>query len=370
MNDVKKRASHFILSAVVYAFGCEEEASRLSSISQILTQSDLKRVIGNAEYHKLEPLLHCICEDCMKLGYPLHIPDSFLDHLSAVYDRELARSAIILHGARKAFSALEHAGVRVVPLKGVYLSSRFYEMEGARSFRDLDLLVERDALPALNEALLGSGFLPHPGRPSFVPAPAYTVYFLPMENSDLNMEIDIHVGLHWPQEYFRRTSLRPEDLWSEACPYNYEGTVTWSMSLEHLVITTLLDVAINHRYALLIKFRDIVEIMHKMDIDWASVIEWCQTWKVVSFVSPGLSLLKGLLAYSTDLTDNLSIPVPTYLLLKLFSRELAVEDLPDRRARAFSPSNLLFFLLADTFRERARGLIHMPGHILRGRRRF
>jgi hypothetical protein len=282
----------------------------------------------------------------------------------------MARTTMIHYGAVKALSALAEAGIRAVPLKGFYLASCSYERKSARGFKDLDLLVEPTALMGLNEALLGAGFQPAPDRPSFVPAPAYTVYSLPMEGSDTAMEIDIHIGMHWPEEYEHRTSFRSEDLWSSAAAEEVEGMRLWALSPEHLVITTLLDVAVNHRYARLVKFRDVLEILRTAEVDWVEVEAWCRRWEVRSFVGPGLRFLAemdGGINMPSGMLDSL---LPSYAAMRMFLRALPAAALPDHRSRSFSFANLMFFGLSDTPRERARGLLHMPGHILRGRRRF
>jgi hypothetical protein len=184
------------------------------------------------------------------------------------------------------------------------------------------------------------------------------------------MEIDIHIGMHWPEEYESRTAFRREDLWSYASRQELEGMPAWVLSTEHLVVTTLLDVAVNHRYARLVKFRDVLEIVRRGGVDWDEVERWCRSWEVRSFAGPGLRYLCAMdpsLAVPPGVLDAVS---PSYAAAKLFTRLLPETALPDHRSRSFSPVNLLFFILADTPRARASGLLHLPGHMLRGRKRF
>ena len=368
--DIDGYADRFLLAVVAYPFGDERKAGQLAELADNLSPAGIIRMAENATYHELIPLLHIVAGDCAQLGYPLPLPGRMLEKWSQVYERELVRSAVIHHGAQKALSALEDAGVRTIPLKGSYLTSRFYQKGGARSYRDLDLLVEKGSLQALNNALLGAGFQPHPGRPSFVPAPAYTVYFLPMEDSDVMMEIDIHIGMHWPKEYFQKTSFRSEDIWAEAARDNMDDLPVWAMSPAHLVITTFLDCAVNHRYARLIKFRDIIEVIRAAEVDWDEVESWSDRWGVRSFVGPGLKLL-------SEMDPGVPIPpqvvsslLPSYPMMRLFLNVLPATALPDHRGRSFSLLNLLFFMLGDTLGERARGLAYLPYHMFRGRRKF
>jgi hypothetical protein len=363
-------SSSLILAATAYRYGNVSEAARLSELSAGVTPQESGRLEENAAYHELEPLLHTIATDCGELGFPLRLPPQLTERWSQVHAREMARTAIIQYGAEKALGALEKAGIRAIPLKGFYLSSRTYEKKSARGFKDLDLLVERSSLKGLHDALVSAGFNPAPDRPSFVPAPAYTVYSLPVGDKDTVMEIDIHIGMHWPGEYERRTAFRAQDLWTAASPEEVEGMRLWALSPEHLVITTMLDVAVNHRYARLVKFRDVLEITRRVDVDWDTLVSWCRRWEVCSFVGPGLR-------YLAEIDPSLSIPLnvsspllPSYYAMKAFLHALPVALLPDHRSRSFSAANLLFFLLSDTPSQRARGLLNIPRHVFRGRRRF
>lgn len=363
-------SSLFLLAAVAYRFGDEGEAARLAKLAGRMTPSGMDRLTVNAAYHELEPLLHLIATDCSACDQPLELPPELAARWSQVHAREAARSTIIHYGAEKALSALAEAGVRAAPLKGFFLASESYEKKSARAFKDLDLLVEPDTLAQLNEALLGAGFQPASHRPAFVPAPAYTVYSLPLEGSDTAMEIDIHTGMHWPGEYESRTSFRSEDLWSYSSRHEVEGMPAWVLSPEHLIITTFLDVAVNHRYARLVKFRDILEILSGTEVDWAETEDWCRRWEVRSFVGPGLRYLDGMDSSLAIPSGTLDAMLPSYAAMKMFTRFLPVSALPDHRSRSFSLANLLFFVLADAPRERANGLLRLPGHMLRGRKRF
>jgi len=366
----KDISGSFLLAATAYRYGDGAQAESMAEMAARLTPDGAGRLEENAAYHELEPLLHTVAVDCSESGFELKLQPELLQRWSQAHAREKARTTIIHFGAVKALGALEKAGIRAIPLKGFYLTSGLYERKSARGFKDLDLLVERPSLAGLNDALLAAGFEPAPARPSFVPAPAYTVYSLPVEGTDTAMEIDIHIGMHWPEEYERRTRFRSQDLWSGASREEVEGMHLWALSPEHLVITTMLDAAVNHRYARLVKFRDLVEVARRLEIDWQAVDDWCRRWEVRSFVGPGLLYL-GEIDERLDMpTGTLDSILPPYAAMRAFLRALPVQGLPGHRSRSFSPANLLFFLLSDTGPERARGLLRVPRHMFRGRHRF
>ncbi|MEW6554197.1 MAG: nucleotidyltransferase family protein [Actinomycetota bacterium] len=367
---IEDASARFTLAATAYRYGDPGQAAQLNGLADALTPGEAGRIGANAAYHELEPFLHTVAADCSEQGYMLPLPPEMLEGWSQAHTREMARTAVIHYGAVKALGALDAAGVRAIPLKGFYLSSRVYTRKSARAFKDLDLLVEEASLADLHAALLDGGFEPAPGRPAFVPAPAYTVYRLPMEDGLTAMEIDVHIGMHWPAEYERRTALNAGDLWDGASPVEVEGMRLWALSAEHLFITTLLDAAVNHRYARLVKFRDALELLRSAEVDWGAVESWSRRWEVRSFVGPGLR-------YLVEIDPSLSIPreaqdslMPSYATMRGFMRALPAIGLPDHRSRSFSPANLLFFMLSDTARERARGLLSTPSHLIRGRHRF
>ncbi|NPV60702.1 MAG: hypothetical protein HPY75_13725 [Actinobacteria bacterium] len=371
MRRMENPATDFLFRATAHRFGDGESARELARSAERLNEPALARdLLRNASYHELEPLLHAVVVDCMRSGHDPGLPQDLLDAWEEASARESARTAVIQFGAAKALKALEEAGIGAIPLKGFYLAARCYERKSARGFRDLDLLVREEDLGGLHRSLLDAGFQPAPERPSFVPAPACTVYSLPLAESGMAMEIDIHVGMHWPAEYERRTSFRASDIWDEAVAERVEGMAFLAMRPEHLVITTLLDVAVNHRYARLVKFRDVIETLRSRDLDWNKLVEDTRRWGVRSFVAPGLLYLCRMdpsCPVPSGVVDSL---LPSYAFMRAFLRALPAEALPSHRSRSFSPANLLFFLLADDRRERYRGLAYIPKHLLKGLHRF
>lgn len=363
-------ADTFLLRAVSYRFGTEEDAGELCRLARGMDSGGWERLRCNAEYHEMVPLLHAIDEDCSAAGAPLSLPPGLARRWAEDHLWEQARTAVIRSAAEKALRALADGGLRAAPLKGFFLDSMVYARKGIRAYRDLDLLVEEGSLSRLNHILLSSGFKPHPHRPSFVPPPAHTVYLLPLEGGEMVAEVDIHVGMHWPHEYENRTRFSPPDLWAHAFPVEVDGLPAWALRAEQLVVTTILDAAVNHRYARLIRFRDLVEISRRFQVDWEEVVYWSQRWQVASFVAPGLLLLSEMAEDLPGPREAAERSMPSYAALRSFLRSLRASSLPGHRSRSFTLPNLLFFLLADSPARRMRGLIHLPRHALRGLRRF
>lgn len=363
-------AGDFLLAAVAYRFGEEGDARNLSLLSSRLGAGEEGSLALDARYHELGPLLHLVAVDCAALGHPVRVSPSTLRGWEEEYHLEMMRSTLVVEGARRALAALSGAGITVIPLKGPYLSMRYYRQPGARPFRDFDLLVREEDLPGLHSALTAAGFRPLPERPSFVPAPAWTVYSLPLEDGLTAVEVDVHVDMHWPEEYRRRTRFRISDVWEGSHRETWEGFPVKAMRPEHLLVTILLDLACNHRYARLIKFRDLMEIIASEGLDWEEVTRCSLRWEAASLVGPGLFYLRILAPGNPVPLPVVERLLPRNLTGRLFLRSLPPQDLPVHRSRSFSTANLLFFLLADRRWERWLGLVYIPRHIIRGLRRF
>lgn len=367
-------ASLFLLRSVCYAFGDTRDAASLGETALLLDPGEAQRLQEDAAYHRLEPLLHHIVEDCRLLGHHLDLPPFLATEWARAAERERVRSVLVHHAARVALSALNRAGIRCIILKGVFLAERIYRRREARPFQDLDLMVRPGDLSTLNGILREAGFFPCPGRPSFVPPPASTVYLLPLEDGETVVEIDIHVGLHWPREYDRRTAFRAEALWEEALPESLEGEPCLRLCPAHLFLVTLLDLAVNHRFALLLKFRDLEEIAEREDVPWETMMEWASRWRVSSLVEQGLRLFAEIRRLSgkdaAEMEKICGRTPPPGITSRLLASILPAGALPRHRARSYSPANLLVFLLGDGRREKAMGWFYLPRHLYRGRKRF
>jgi hypothetical protein len=254
-------------------------------------------------------------------------------------------------------------GLRVIPLKGSYLASRIYSRKEARPYRDIDLMFRQEDLGAASRILKEEGFTPRKGGPEFVPSPYCTSHQRTLEGGRLKVEVDLHVSMHWPREYFRRTRFNQADIWGCSREDELAGMPVTSMSPEHLLICTCLDLAMNHRFARLIALRDLFEMVSGTGIDFEEVSSWSRRWEVCSFVYLSLDLLCRLGEGRLLPEDALERMRPRYPMIRLYRSTLIPSRLPSMRARSLTPRNLLFFLLGDHPAQRLHGLRGLPRHL-------
>ncbi len=354
-----------MLQLCTFRFSDEEDQRDLARSLKPLDTEQRGMFHKNLAYHSLSSLMHLALEDLA--GKDL-LPDGagmLREECATAFHRDLVRTTLIDHNCRLLLLDSAQSGLLPMPLKGNYLSSLVYSRQDARPYRDVDLLVRPQDLPAMAEVLKRNGYLPRRGMEEFLPAPYSTTYVKRLEGDRLKVDLDLHTSIHWPREYFARTRFDATDIWRQASRIDFNGMPAMAMSPEHLVIYTCLDLAINHRFAHLLKFRDLYEILSRFTLDYDELLRWVDRWKVRSYVCPALDLFRQAGGDSLIPPNLLADLDPCYLLSKVFGALLPARALPSHRARNASPANLVFFLLADDPRQRYSGLLHLPRHLLR-----
>lgn len=354
-----------LLQLSTFDFEDDENARKLARTLQLLDTNQYEMLLKNLTYHSLRPLMHLVLKGLHEKGLLPERPGALLKECATSFHRDLVRTTLIDHQCRLLLLDSAQAGLLPMPLKGNYLSSLVYARKEARPYRDIDLLVRPRDLPAMAEVLRSSGYESRRGMEEFLPAPYSTTYVKHLEGGRLKVDLDLHTSIHWPREYFAKTRFDAADIWSQASRIDFNDVPAMAMSPEHLFIYTCLDLAVNHRFAHLLKFRDLFEILTRFTLDYDELLRWVNRWEVRSYVYPALDLLRqagGDNLVPPNLLANLN---PRYFLCGAFGKLLPARALPSHRARAASPANLIFFLLADDPGQRRLGLLHLPRHLLR-----
>lgn len=350
------------LQLCTYRLSDRNDASTLARSLEGQDVPHCRRLISDLSYHSLLPLAHLALEDLEEMGLGASIPALLRTDCSVAFHQEVVRTTLIDHQCRLLLHDCARGGVLPMPLKGNYLSSLVYSRKEARPYRDIDLLVREEDLPLVADILRQSGYRPRPGMVEFQPPPYSTSYVRNLEGDRLKVDLDLHTSIHWPPEYFARTRFDIGDVWSHAMDVAYDGTPALAMSPEHQVVYTCTDMAVNHRFAHLLKFRDLFEMFSRYPVDIEEVAFWARRWRLRSFVYPALSLFRhsgGEHLLPANLPHGLR---PRYPLFNLYLQMIKAPGLPSRRSREISPSNLVFLLLADDLAGRLNGLANLPRH--------
>jgi hypothetical protein len=115
---------------------------------------DWEQLVAAAVEHGLVPLVHRALP-AVPAGA---VPEDALGRLAAEAKADAGRGLVLTAELQRLLHAFDGAGVRALPYKGPALSALAYGSVTARSYTDLDLVVEPDALPAVEQAMIAAGY--------------------------------------------------------------------------------------------------------------------------------------------------------------------------------------------------------------------
>jgi hypothetical protein len=143
-----------------------------ATITQALVQPsfDWACFAARACAHGVAPLL---CAHLHKLGVVDHLTPHARAVLQSAYYRNAARNTLLFRVVADVLQACHRQGIAVIVLKGAALAETIYPHRAVRPMGDIDLLVQPEALEAMDDSLtaLGYRFVDH-GRPKRSSAPA------------------------------------------------------------------------------------------------------------------------------------------------------------------------------------------------------
>lgn len=238
-----------------------------------LTPTGWQELVGLALQQGISAGLHSVLSD---LAGEISPPTQVLAGLRQAHFEAAARSMLMLCEAQQVLSALAQQGLAVIGLKGLYLVEHVYRDVGLRNFGDLDLMVQKSAIPQAMAVLQGLGY-------------TLDAYF---NLSDLNHDIK-HVPpmikkggpiveLHWTiLEEEEPFSIASEGLWARAVPARIANVDCLALCPEDLLLHLCLHFAYQHRLKLGLRgLLDISETLHTTTdrLDWQQVIHTAQDW--------------------------------------------------------------------------------------------
>jgi hypothetical protein len=212
---------------------------------------------------------------------------------------------------REALLGLESEGIEAIVLKGAALMSRVYPDPGLRPFADIDILVRQRDLAHAHRVLVDLGYdLNYQGKPIASPSRTDVTYRSARQyfRRDANC---LSFDLYWQlARYPYLAPLDYEGLWQRAQRVTLEDTPALVLSPEDAVLHHSLDFTLGVCYGHpeLKSLRDIGEIAHREEIDWAELT-----------ARAGRSALAAPLYFSCALAGRLlGAPVPQEALERMY----------------------------------------------------
>ena len=166
---------------------------------------------------------------------------------------------------------LEDAGHEFILLKGPYLATRFFGGMNRREFYDLDILIRREELPAIERLLVRSGYFQ---KSSTLLNRSLTTYFTHAFDF---VKPNVAVDLHWQFSAQLSHCLDYEAIWRQRRSFNLRGQDFLVLSDEDEVVFHIVSIfkELEMGMARLKTFIDLYLILSKVShqMDWEAFLE-------------------------------------------------------------------------------------------------
>ena len=267
--------------------------TNLAQSAATLTQcspDDWESLWEAAARHGLAPLL-CYRlkeQDALNLA-PSRIADKLRNSLYLSTQRNVHK----FQELGGVLSAFNHAGIRLIPLKGAHLAALVYPDPALRPMGDLDLLVPREQLEEGAEIITGLGY--RASRAYQVDDECTRMQHLPPMNKDGHSTIEIHWAISKPHYPFM---IDQAALWDSAVKTRITAQPAWVLSNENLLMHLALHTSYQHHFNSGLKpFCDIAELLlhHREKIDWGRLTQDAKEWGLAKSLYLTLTMVEDLL---------------------------------------------------------------------------
>ncbi|MBU0633575.1 MAG: signal peptidase I [Candidatus Omnitrophica bacterium] len=233
--------------------------------------------------NKLAPFVYRQIEHDEKIKNA--IPPRILSKFRNSYLATAAYNSLILDKLKTILNEFKRQAIRSIVLKGPALIALAYKDVGLRPMGDLDILIEREQLPAADEALRTLGYQ----RPVNYDD-ALNVKAASSANSlkyKLDSEDNFFVHLHWhiinctwPLGYLAE-KIDMRDIFGRATDISIDGTAAKTLAPAQLILH-LMQHSITHLLSPLILFKDITVAVEMFGekMDWHKLQETAQAWQM------------------------------------------------------------------------------------------
>ena len=270
---------HALLLETAHIGPTPRSSTRIREIaSQPVDWDHFKRL---SEYHGVWPLA---ASNLYKAGVAAA---SSVAPLDDPVGRTTARNLSLLSQLAQVLALLERRGISAVSWKGPSLAADAYDHLGLRAFDDLDILVARDALPAVRDQLVEAGYTLaewSAGAIDYVhPALAREYTFIPREPGFAPVEIQISLA-PWPLAI----DLRIDDFLARAVTAEINGVVIRTMAREDHLLALAIH-GFTHEWSRLRLITDI-DAVARGTIDWAAAMNRARAAGVLRILRVALLL--------------------------------------------------------------------------------
>jgi hypothetical protein len=231
----------------------------------------------------------------------LNVPDDVRESLRQASAHLTARALALAAELAAILRALAAAGVACVPLRGAALAERLYDDACARPAGDIDLLVRRADLDAVEATLRARGFRAIDRRPGFAREFSYT-----LELARDGIVVEPHWTLAYPPF---ADALDMARVWARCRPGRVVGETALLLAPEAVLLNLCLHLVHKAPDVPLLWLLDIDRLVRRESaaIDWNELLA----------LACGAHVERQVAAALRALVDRLATPLPSRVLSAL-----------------------------------------------------
>jgi hypothetical protein len=271
---------------------CIRRRTDVSEICQLFRSDlDWPRILSAATNLGVAPLVYSTLKS---VAGSVSVPPAAMEQLTGSYYQQAALNSQFYAELRKILRACAQAAVPVIVLKGAAIAERVYGNIALRPMKDLDLLVRRKDLDAMNRLLHE---LDYAHDESYRPAEWYRDHhhhLAPYRRPDAHAAIEVHHHIVPPAVAAR---IPVDDLWLRAQRASIASTPALVLAPTDLVLHLCLELSCVDRFVG--RLRALCDIAatidrHADDFDWALFLELAADYDAERFVYYSLWLARRL----------------------------------------------------------------------------
>ncbi|MBI4382321.1 MAG: nucleotidyltransferase family protein [candidate division NC10 bacterium] len=259
-----------------------------SAFSLNTEEHDWPVITRDAARHGLMQFLYDLLS---RPGVRKGIPPQLLEKIKRECFR-LAASNLMLSGELRAIlRTFEERHLRCAPLRGLALAELLYGDVTARPMGDIDLLVRKEDLPEVAEALKGLGFQEMDRRPGFAAAFSYTLKFVKDQHGWVIVEP--HWSIAYPP-FADRVDM--DQVWKRCVRGQVVGVDTWLLGRADLLVHLCFHLIHRGDTAPLLWLYELDRLLRqeKAALDWPQVMLLARETGLALFLAEVLGKVKGL----------------------------------------------------------------------------
>jgi hypothetical protein len=255
-----------------------------SAISFHFNNIDWQEIFAFSTFHNIEPLVFFHIKE---KGMENVLPPNIYQQFQKSYHQNAACNLRKFHELGQILECLNKSRLPVVILKGAFLASCVYSNPALRSMQDLDILIQRQSIPAAIDKLIKIGY--HLAIPPWVNSIGFHVV---LATPEISSRLEIHWDLTTPNEHYKIPS---DALWASTIPIEIENQQALALCPEHLIIHLCQHTAINHLF--MQGLRPLIDIdrtvrRYRDDLGWKKIISLSSAWGLQKAVALTLFLCR------------------------------------------------------------------------------